>query len=35
MKSSETKKPGSGGKLVEVDDEESGKGQRKRKNIIK
>ena len=32
---SETKKPGPGGKLVEVDEEESGKGQRKRQNIIK
>ena len=35
MKSSETMKPGPGGKLVEVDDEECGKGQRKRQNIIK
>ena len=35
MISSETKKPGPGGKLVEVDEEESGKGQRKRQNIIK
>ena len=35
MKSSETKKSGPGGKLVEVDEEESGKGQRKRQNIIK
>ena len=31
---SENKKPGPGGKLVEVD-EENGKGQRKRQNIIK
>ena len=31
---SENKKPDSGGKLVEVD-EENGKGQRKRQNIIK
>ena len=35
VKSSETKKPGPGGKLVEVDDEESGKGQRKRQSSIK
>ena len=35
MKISETKKPVPGGKLVEVDDEESGKAQRKRQNIIK
>ena len=33
LKSSENKKPGPGGKLVEVD-EENGKGQRKRQNII-
>ena len=35
MKSSETKKPAPGGKLVEVDEEDSQKGQRKRQNIIK
>ena len=35
MKSSETKKPGPGGKLIEVDAEESGKAQRKRQNTIK
>ena len=35
FKSSEKTKPGPGGKLVEVDEEESGKSQPKRQNIIK
>ena len=35
FKSSVKKKPGPGGKLVEVDETENEKGQRKRQNIIK
>ena len=35
MISSGTKKPSPGGKSVEVEDEESGKDQRKRQDIIK